>query len=282
MTEQEYRDYNAINYSKLAQVDKDPKYVNAIREKSLALIEGSALDVYMFSKKEFFDKFYILNENIKIGEKPLKIANELFNLYPTTFWKHLDINEVIELGKKYEFQGKKLTDEFKPDAAEKYFLKLEAAIKPYYEELLKTTGKDIISQELYTWIQLASEELLTNEFTSKYFKNRDKNIKITFQKAIIWDFEDRHCKSLLDIEVKNDVEKWVYMVDMKKSAKKDMESSFYKWKYYLQAAFYKEALVKEAKRRNLIISETIIFVDHFGRKFYERYKVIGTFQAKIK
>lgn len=37
----------------------------------------------------------------------------------------------------------------------------------------------------------------------------------------------------------------------------------------------------EAQLRNLKLLGDFIFIDHFGRKFYERYKVIGTFQKKI-
>jgi len=37
----------------------------------------------------------------------------------------------------------------------------------------------------------------------------------------------------------------------------------------------------EAEKRGLKLSEDCIFIDHFGRKFYDRYKVIGTIQKKI-
>jgi len=43
-----------------------------------------------------------------------------------------------------------------------------------------------------------------------------------------------------------------------------------------------EALLKEeALKRGLILDDELIFIDHFGRKFYEKHKVVGTMQQRI-
>lgn len=38
---------------------------------------------------------------------------------------------------------------------------------------------------------------------------------------------------------------------------------------------------KEAQKRGLLLDEALIFIDHFGRKFYEKHKVVGTIQKRI-
>lgn len=38
---------------------------------------------------------------------------------------------------------------------------------------------------------------------------------------------------------------------------------------------------KEAQKRGLVLDESLIFIDHFGRKFYEKHKVVGTIQKRI-
>ncbi|MBI9011416.1 MAG: MerR family transcriptional regulator [Clostridiales bacterium] len=38
---------------------------------------------------------------------------------------------------------------------------------------------------------------------------------------------------------------------------------------------------EEAQKRNLVLDEALIFIDHFGRKFYEKHKVVGTIQKRV-
>lgn len=38
---------------------------------------------------------------------------------------------------------------------------------------------------------------------------------------------------------------------------------------------------EEAKKRGLKLDDTLIFIDHFGRKFYEKHKVVGTMQKRM-
>ncbi len=44
---------------------------------------------------------------------------------------------------------------------------------------------------------------------------------------------------------------------------------------------FKDKLLEEATLRGLTLDEEMIYIDHFGRKFYEKFKAVATIQKRI-
>ena len=237
MNEQEYRAYNAINYSKLSTLDKDPINVNREREISYSQIEGKALDTWMFDNENFKNLFFIMPDNAILEDKPLQVFEILYEKFKG---EEPSSQAVIEAAREADYYSN-----YKDEV--KLYNKVWDTIKFYYNTVKEAGTKTKITNDTYEWCIDAGLELKSNFLTAKYFESTHPNIIITFQKPLIWkqvyngtDVEE--FKGLLDIEIRNDVEKWVRLVDLKKVGKKTFESDYYFWKYYLQEGLYKEGL----------------------------------------
>ena len=251
MTEQEYRQHPALNYSLLAALDKDPKSTQEEREISYDQIEGKVLDKTLFDKDNFFDEFYILDESKLIEDKPLEIANALFEeLRGVDPGK----NMVVSLARRFDYYNN-----YKDE--EKLYNKVWNTIKQYYQALAEAGNRYIITHETYQWALIAVEELKAHEFTRDLIYTNDPDITITFQKPLFWkrDRKEAHeLKGLLDIEVRNDKEKWVRMVDLKKAGRKSFESDFYSYRYYIQEGMYKDGLVINYPKYKVLPSAFVV------------------------
>ena len=149
--------------------------------------------------------------------------------------------------------------------------KFEVEGKEYYEGLKDARGKTILSYDEYTQVQMAAKQVKEGEFTAKYFTPQtNKDYKIYYQFPIYWEMEGHTCKSLLDLLVVDHATESIYPIDLKTTGKSalNFKSAFMKWKYYLQAAFYTEAVIfwknndtdlvnYEVKNFKFIVVETV-------------------------
>ena len=92
--------------------------------------------------------------------------------------------------------------------------------------------------------------LKTHEFTRDYFKDNRSHIEIQFQVPILWDPSfyddslDGKAKSLLDIVILDHKNETVLPVDLKTTGSSvfTFESKMTKWRYYIQGAYYYDAI----------------------------------------
>jgi len=237
MTEVEYRAYDAINYSTLSQLDKDPKYVNSPKEATQAMLEGSALDTLMFNEQNFYNLFYVADESIKVSDALKAVLEEINAVLPNNNLDDEAIRpKVISIAHANNYYNAiKKEDTF-------YKKIVNPASIAYVKALQESVGKTIISYELFIWLKTAKEMLLTNSFTKSYFNSTNADIKVQFQVPIIWYSDENECKSLLDILIVNDKAKWAIPVDLKKSGDTNFIGSFFKFKYLIQASMYYDAV----------------------------------------
>jgi len=222
----EYRKKEAINYSSLSALATSPQAYIARDDREIipAFRKGSAVDCLLTTPDDFHSDFYVMNVPKMPSEMMMKYIEELFN--------------TEDHGKAYLASGYKLKQE-------KIQEKFEVEGKAYYDGLKDARGKTILSYDEYTHIQMAVNQVKEGDFTSSYFDgNWGEDTHIMYQYPIYWEIEKHACKSLLDLLVIDHEKKEIFPIDLKTTGKSalNFRSAFMKWKYYLQASFYTDAV----------------------------------------
>jgi hypothetical protein len=141
----------------------------------------------------------------------------------------------------------------------------------YYKFLSDTEGKQILSEEEYERVERCVTKLLTDFYTRDYFHPITDSIEHLYQFPIAWKYvykdmalngkmEYVTCKSLLDIVILDHEEKTIKGVDIKTTSKpvSSFSSSFLKFRYDFQAAFYTLALNYYIKTNEKLKDYTIL------------------------
>ena len=220
-----YYNDKAISQSQLTNLASGPKYFKnklEYKQESDALTLGSIVDV-MLTESDNFYKIFIVNEYPKPTGQLGEYVDAIFKgfseeeAYTIAGFKQKKIDVVKEL-----FKGKDCQN--------------------YYNFLLESKDKKVITKEEYGKANKIVTSLLTNRFTSKYF-NCDDTECLT-QLELYWKYKDFDCRSRLDIVKINHKDKTILPIDVKTSGKSTYNflESVVRFRYDLQAAFYMEAL----------------------------------------
>ena len=227
----EYRAKEAINYSSLSALATSPQsYITRDDMEVIpAFRKGSAVDCLLTTPDDFHSEFYVMNVNKMPSEMMMKYIDELFIT---------DSHEKAYIKSGYKLKQERVEEKFNTEG------------KEYYDGLKDARGKTILSYDEYTHIQMAVNQVKEGDFTKEYFPIMSPNpmgsgpIRRLYQFPIYWELEGHACKSLLDILVVDPDKKEISPIDLKTTGKSalNFRSAFMKWKYYLQAAFYTEAV----------------------------------------
>jgi len=224
--EQEYRRARGVNYSSLSALAVSPKYYRQKQEQEPedtdAFIRGSAVDCLLTTPEEFNKQFYVMTANLPTSEMMLAYVNNYI--------------ETEDHAQAQAASGYK-----RPLTSEKWVQDGQ----PYYDAIKASEGKRIMTFDTYSKVQAVVKSLKESKWTKKYFDTSNENIDIKFQQSIYWDYKGTACKSLLDIILVDHMAEVVIPIDIKTTSASvyAFPSSFKKWKYYLQAAFYTRAMV---------------------------------------
>lgn len=225
MSEEEYREYEAVNYSTLSTLDRTPHLVGKETPSTDAMNLGSIVDM-MLTGQDYSKKFVPLTV-----EKPTG-----------------------QLGQFCDFilEGMSSEQAFAAVNSKKY--KFETMFKDYNEkggvsyvaQMLKAEDKTLVPFEMISKANHIVSVLRNHEFTKFFFvENENPDVKIFYQVPLVFDLPSgqemfREGKALIDILVVDFENKIIIPVDLKTSSGKasEFKSSFFKWRYYLQASFY--------------------------------------------
>lgn len=249
MTEPEYRDLNLLSYSQLSGVDYSPaSLLNTVRESSEALTYGSAVDTLAFDGREEFEKKFVVMNQEKPSwmlEKVLKsLVQELFATHDELDGPiSSDLNDyedlILQMAKHHEYgKGWK---------SETIIRKTVEACGELFKHTIENIDKQALSLEQYENVENSVNTLYTHPFTKDSFV-AEEGIEIFYQFPIVWEYTSGDitfkCKSLLDILKIDHNEKKIYPIDLKTTGKSVLafRESFIQWHYYIQAAFYTDAV----------------------------------------
>jgi hypothetical protein len=223
MTEKQYREYKAINYSLLSKLSVSPVGLEEESESADYFTMGSLVDCLCTTPDLFHSQYYVATAPVPSDSM-------------VAYCKELAASGDAQ--KAWEASGLKSDPAAAPKSGGDSKFKKEA--EAYYKDLLQGKGKQVISFEENTKASNLSNILQTNEFTSKYFGQADSK----YQYPIIWKYYGQECKCLFDIIHIDHERGTIRPMDLKTTGKSvfSFPSSYINYRYYIQAAFYTAAL----------------------------------------
>lgn len=242
MSEKEYENSTAVNYSLLKLLNDHPlKAKNYIDKtyhiESDSLTWGSLIDCLLTCPKELENIFYITEEN-KLPKDKMKLWADQVWLLSKENINLIDDNIILESRKIAEYDARLKND----SAIEKF--KKEAI--PYINILNVAEKKEIITIELLNEANSVIEKVKSNKFLIDFFNKRQTdNSIVEFQYCLNFDLNVNNiqtlCKAKIDqLIINNDM---AIIIDYKTCKSiDDFIDSYKKYRYYLQAAMYCEAI----------------------------------------
>lgn len=230
-----YQNSESVNQSYLKKLIMSP---NEIKESRLIhqevkhFVQGDALDSYLL-REDFDDSFYISNYDKKPSLLIMSMVKECL-IRGVELGSEASLDIINE--HSYQPNWKDVTK----------INKLEEEGKDYYEELIKSKEKQIISVEEYELTIRMAESLRNSNVTGKYFDLGNPNIQT--QVPIYFSLKHRgeliDCKALLDI-VYTEKNGTITPIDLKTTMLyklSEFRNAVLSYKYHWQAAWYKSAL----------------------------------------
>lgn len=234
-----------LSFSKISDFDRNgpQSLIKRTTIEGEFLDFGSLVDDMLQPDFNINDNYYIFD-----GEKPtamlgvlcdhlVNIINE--NVYQFCSIKEEDliISSIKELGLwKTIKDNDKLLNKFTPEAKAYVIAKTAKGDKTLVSNLLVQEAEEMVAL------------LKTHDNTKDFFKK-----DLLYQKNIIYKIDDFNILSILDyINIDHDA-MTIQGIDLKTGSKpiKEFKSNFIKFRYYLQAELYQQALEKFKKDNNL-------------------------------
>lgn len=221
-----------------------------------SFIIGSAVDCILTGEEGEFEKQYYVSQ---LETKPSETEMEIIKL---TLEKNIEFEKIFEKDLKelpsLEESSKlieaiKELNWYKGNPGEKRIAGLVERGNQYYQDLINSLGKIVITTEDNFKISTIVQNLRTHFRTKEYFDRdlyvENPNVDIYYQLPIYFEIDGVECKSLLDmLIVFRNPETYkiesVQPVDLKTMQGDTMNFiwSVKKWRYDIQAAFYTEAI----------------------------------------
>lgn len=261
-----YREVEGLNYSTLCIIESNnpqQAFVEKEKKESQAMDRGSLVDCLLTNKNEF-DNLFVIEEIPEITESVQKILKSL------PLDKELDdLKKEILVEAKFNNYG----NNWKEDTL---LSKIVTEESRKYFKFLKES-RMIISQQDYDQALKIIEILTTHPFTKETFELKE-NEEILFQYPVYWNEKNISCKALLDICKINHKIKTIEPFDLKVKSENiyNFLSSFVRYKYYLQAAWYTKGL--KAIYPEYTVNNFKFLVTNF---FYPNTPLIYTCSSKL-
>ena len=231
ITDNEYLAAGAESQSRLKKILKHPSfYLNNEftddDEPSEVTLIGDGVD-FLLTQNE--DVFY---ENFSIAtvERPSgQMGDYVWELYSNRNTENPEKAAYDKVG-------------FKRDSIEKVQERFEKEGLAYYNQLLESENKKVLSATQYNTILNIVESLKTNPFTQKFFSNNSYT-KLT-QVPLYGIWGKFKMKGLLDMIFYDDKSNRIYPLDIKTTSKSlhFFEDTIFDHRYDFQAAFYMELI----------------------------------------
>ncbi len=237
-----YRSFNAVNFSLLSKVDFDPSQVKIVQKETEALSFGSLFDCLMTEPDKFNERYIISEVN-----KPTAQLGEYIDLL-------IEYKNHEDAYKEMKNRNPKLRD-----SLEKFKERVETEGKKYLEFYESSKEKQVVSKQDYYLALTMKESLLTNQFTSPYF-NMDFFWEVNNQHPLEAEIDGILYKCLVDRFLINSALKKIIPIDIKTTGEypNAFMKSVWKYRYYLQGALYWDII--QRKYPDYEVADFLFFV----------------------
>lgn len=196
---------------------------------------GSLVDVIKFQPDTFNEQFLVASTNVPTGQM-LEFTNALYQLTVKSTNEYGDLCKDFELllQEAYDIVG------FKRDKIEKIKERFVAEGMDYYQELRDKGNKLVISSNEFDWASNLADYISNHPHTREIInKESDSQFTVINQYKIIGKIADLEFKGMVDKMIIDEVNKLIYLYDLKIMGSNSMFSySYLKMFYYIQNAVY--------------------------------------------
>ena len=237
MTEQEYRDIPCISFSLLQKYDREG-FATLFQPDELStpsLLFGSAVDCMITEGPEEFAKKFLVADIPKLSATMQAIADQLVAEHSENTFVTVSDEKILQAANDNSYQ-KNWKDATR-------IQKIREECSAYYNLMVSNSDKRILTESDYSDVTRAVEALQTDKHTSHFFMGNDPfgSVERYYQLKFLSKPETLggSIKGMLDLVCVDHANKTVHPCDLKTT--KDIytfEESFYKYRYYLQAAIY--------------------------------------------
>ena len=235
---QEYINSPAMNQSKLkllsisAQAFQEVKEPEMFFEEKEHFVIGKGVDDLITMGQEYFDENYHISDITKPSDTIMSIVQQVFQSKESDNWFDQNLLPAIEA---HNYQPN-----WKPDTK---ITKVSVEGETYWNELLQSENKQILSKEQILKIDSIANQILEHRFTKDYFK-LDEFTDIYYQLPIYFTVDNIECKALLDMVIVNHELKTITPIDIKTIGDytKFFDYQCLRRRYDIQASWYMQAL----------------------------------------
>jgi len=252
LTRENYRQYDAINASRLCTLDRNPSKVEEKEDWSDGLAFGDLVDLMCFEPQKVDEEYYVNDADRDPSSTAKDLADYLLDHDDTELRVENGdiITKTTKKGVPTDLNLDEAIDIAKSAVGSSTNFRKYGGVG-YLKSQIESQNKKVVSQELYQKARSAMMTLKTHDFTRNYFKDNRSHIEIQFQVPILWspsyftsDLDERRAKSLLDIVILDHKNETVLPVDLKTTGSSvfTFESKMTKWRYYIQGTYYYDAM----------------------------------------
>lgn len=247
LTEQEYRDLPELSYSALSRYDRDgyeclDTLFDPISSQSLTF--GSLVDCLVTQPDEFPNQ-YLVGEIPVLSETMQAVAGYLLGEYNATTMIGITDEEIVSVADVLN-----IYPTYKNPTR---VTKIREACTGYYNLMKQGEGKVVVASSVAYDATKAATTLMNDPITSQFlqpnefFGNYDIFFQLQFKGVSP---EGVPFKGMLDVVKVDHEKKIIYPCDLKTTKSiYTFEDSFYKYRYYLQAAMYTYLLKQVIKEK---------------------------------
>ncbi len=240
---EDYRNSEAVSQSKLklltVSVDafKEVKEPEMFFEEKEHFIIGSAVDDFITMGEGYFEENYFIGSSSKPSALIMSIVQQVFQSRTADDFDNFFNQDLLPAIEAHNYQ---------PNwKVETRIKKVSEEGESYWNELVQSEGKIVLSVEQDMKVKQIINQLFTHEYTKELFTPED-NEDIYYQVPIYFEHDEVFCKALLDMIIVNHSNKEVYAHDIKTIG--DYTKLFHhqclKRRYDIQASWYMEALLQ--------------------------------------
>lgn len=215
-------------YYKAKHIDK-----TVISQKTEPFLIGSATDCLLLTPEFFDEMFFVLD--IPLSPQ----VQKLLELAVENKVHHADEEFLFSFAKEKGLFGNITKfDTFKKNLIQENF-------KEAIEAIEQNSEKEIISKEIYFKSAKIANSFLNNSYTRKYFQfSPEDNIEFLTAFPVYFIYKNVRCKALIDFLHINHNSKSIMINDLKTTFQQSSKfvEEIFKHKYYIQGAFYVEAI----------------------------------------
>lgn len=245
-----YRDIDLPSYSMLASISKHGlDIMTGVKSQSFNLKFGSLVDDLCFEPDRVADKYHQgrapTNPTANVKKvldllltklKPSKTHNPFVKVKQPSHQLKDHISELMNCVRELGIY-KSYTDD-------KIFNTINSKGKLYFKDKIQSSGKMMITKEMWDNAQAAAQTLKNHPFSRKCFEKRP-GVELFYQFKFRQHVFGYETKGMLDCVIVDHNLKAVYPIDLKTGELpvNDFPFVMLNHKYYIQAGLYREALI---------------------------------------